>query len=255
MLKAIKSRVIINADDLGISLRVNDAIFDLLDRHRITSATLLAAGPAFDDAVSRIPQYPHCSFGVHLNLTQFAPLSEKSGLDLILDEKGEFAGNKVRLISLDSGLKAAIHQEWRAQIEKISSAGVKISHLDGHQHIHTVPTLFFVLKQIQREFNIQKVRISRTFVGKGRAYSLSKRLCKSAYNLAMRHYPPTRTTDEFGSFWNYISLDLTRDILPKSVELMTHPGHKGYAEETRMLDTEWQQNIPYSIELVNYNEL
>lgn len=100
MLGTAKSRVIINADDLGISLRVNDSIFELMEYRRISSATLMATGPAFDDAVSRMPKFPHCSFGIHLNLTEFAPLSGKIRLHQILDKKGEFAGNRVRQIFL-----------------------------------------------------------------------------------------------------------------------------------------------------------
>ncbi len=255
MLEAAKSRVIINADDLGISLRVNDSIFELMECRRISSATLMATGPAFDDAVLRIPKYPHCSFGIHLNLTEFAPLSEKIRLHQILDKKGEFAGNRVRQIFLDAALRKAIYDEWRAQIEKIRSTGVKISHIDGHQHIHTVPALFFVLKRIQKTCNIKKVRISRTFIGKGSTFSVPKRLGKTVYNLAIRRCHRTISTDEFGSFQDYLSLARSGKFSSESIELATHPGNEGYTKETAMLDKEWQQSIPYPIHLTNYNEI
>lgn len=255
MSKSGVTRLIVNADDLGINVGVNDAIFSLMERRRITSATLMATGPAFDDAVSRIPKYPHCSFGVHLNLTQFAPLSDRIKLHPILDEKGEFAGNRVRKVSLDAALRGAICDEWQAQIEKIRSAGVKISHIDGHQHIHTMPKLFFALKYVQRVSQIRKVRISRTFVGRDRAYSLTKRLGKAVYNFAVRRSYRTVTTDEFGSFRDYLSLAESVGYSTKSAEFMTHPGHEGYAEETAMLDGDWQERIPSPVQLINYDEL
>src|SRR5690349_11238443 len=67
--------VIINADDLGMSERVNEAIFDLMAQGRVTSATVMANGPAFRHAISGISRFPACSFGAHLNLTEFAPVT------------------------------------------------------------------------------------------------------------------------------------------------------------------------------------
>ena len=66
-------RIIINADDLGISQEVNDAIFGLMAEGKVTSATILANGPAVEEAARRVAEFPECSFGVHLNLTEFKP--------------------------------------------------------------------------------------------------------------------------------------------------------------------------------------
>ena len=82
--------VIINADDLGLSRRVNDRIFNLIETKRITSATLLTNGPEFLDAVARIKAYPHASFGVHLNLTEFPPLTKNPALAPLLNGDGHF---------------------------------------------------------------------------------------------------------------------------------------------------------------------
>jgi hypothetical protein len=71
--------VIVNADDLGMSREVNDAIFELMSRGRISSATILANAPATRDAARRAQAFPRCSFGVHLNLTQFEPLTGGPG--------------------------------------------------------------------------------------------------------------------------------------------------------------------------------
>ena len=65
--------VIVNADDLGINHVVNDAIFDLMARSRVTSATLIANGPAIDDAVRGAREFSFVSFGIHLNLAEFEP--------------------------------------------------------------------------------------------------------------------------------------------------------------------------------------
>src|SRR5689334_5067515 len=88
--KTARLRVILHADDLGISYEVNDAIFDLMQHNMITSASILANGPAFEDAARRSRLFPNCSFGIHLNLTQFGPLSSRQGLQSFLNQNGQF---------------------------------------------------------------------------------------------------------------------------------------------------------------------
>src|SRR5215472_12195237 len=49
---SMQARLIINADDFGLTRGVNRAIAELHDAGAVTSATLMATGPAFDDAVT-----------------------------------------------------------------------------------------------------------------------------------------------------------------------------------------------------------
>ena len=91
-------KIIINADDFGMSLNVNDAILDLLAREKISSSTILANGPFVEQACAQIHRFPQCSFGVHLNVTEFRPVSQTPALDRLLDSRGEFIMNRVREI-------------------------------------------------------------------------------------------------------------------------------------------------------------
>ena len=59
-------KIIINADDLGKSMKVNDAIFKLMDKNLITSSTIMANGDYVEDAIVRSKKYPNFSFGIHL---------------------------------------------------------------------------------------------------------------------------------------------------------------------------------------------
>ncbi len=83
-------RLIINADDLGRSPEANRAIFDLMDQGLVTSATVMANGPYVNEVVPRLVHYPRCSFGVHLNITEFKPLTLNPCLDRLLDQEGNF---------------------------------------------------------------------------------------------------------------------------------------------------------------------
>src|SRR5215510_14305421 len=82
-------QVIVNADDLGMSREVNEAIFDLMARGRVTSASLLANAPATEEAIRTIPKFPHCSFGAHLNITEYEPLCRSANLLGLLDGEGK----------------------------------------------------------------------------------------------------------------------------------------------------------------------
>ena len=66
--------IIVSAEDLGTESALNDEIFALIESKTVTSATVIANGPAFAQAAKAIAEFPECSFGVHLNLTVFPPL-------------------------------------------------------------------------------------------------------------------------------------------------------------------------------------
>jgi hypothetical protein len=108
-------KVIVNADDLGTSLEVNNAIFQLIAMGRVTSATLLANGAALTDAAKRSKSFPQCSFGVHLNASQWQPLTHDPDLRPILDDSGCFAGKRVLRLHRGAGPRGdtGIHQEAR----------------------------------------------------------------------------------------------------------------------------------------------
>ena len=114
-------RIIINCDDLGANATVNDSILELMEQRRVTSATLMMNAPAIELAVRRIGNFPYCSFGVHLNVTEFAPLSTIRESSTLLNEKDKFAGNARRdpiNIPLTAAACEGVYSEWCAQIER-----------------------------------------------------------------------------------------------------------------------------------------
>ncbi len=252
-------KIIINADDLGLGREVNGRIFELMSRGCVTSATLLANGPAIEEAAAAAANFPCCSFGVHLNVTEFRPLTGGDELGPVLDQDGCFAGDRIRRVKITSALRQAIFKEWSAQIGRILSLGVKVSHVDSHHHVHTVPGLFGVLKRVQKAHGIDKVRITKNIYG---AMGASARLlgAKVLWNFALRHYGRTKTTSGFTSFAEFNWLVAAgRKIRHKTVELMVHPGSAAFEEETRLLDGDWQDKIGADegekVQLISYSEL
>jgi predicted glycoside hydrolase/deacetylase ChbG (UPF0249 family) len=247
--------IIVNADDLGYSREINERIFGLIETRHVTSATLITNAPAFEDAAARLSVYPFASFGVHLNVTEFSPLSRSSALTILLGNDGSFENNKIRMIPINSELRQAVYSEWSAQIRRALQWRVPVSHIDSHHHVHTIPALFFVLKRIQREFGISKVRQSRNVLGASEKMSHRLRFAKLFWNAALGIWVPTRTTNGFASFHSFHSLLPNRVPRIQSIELMCHPGNPGYEAETDLIGGPWRAGREEKFTLINYDEL
>jgi predicted glycoside hydrolase/deacetylase ChbG (UPF0249 family) len=251
-------RVIINADDFGYSTATNDAICSLMSARKVTSATIMANGPVFRDAVRRIGDFPTCSFGVHLNLTEFRSLTlfdifYDSG---IVNEEGLFTGS-LRRTPPSLSLVKAIEKEWGEQIVRVLDHGVSVSHLDSHHHTHTIPWLFVSLKRIQKRFRIGKVRATMNwYYWKEYSPSTIALLSKKAWGWSLRHFYRTRTTDHFTSFqWFIANLRNGERRSHGVAELMCHPGQPWASGETELLWSDWPQQLPFRIDLISYNDL
>lgn len=251
-------RLIINADDLGISTQANAAIFTLMSAGLVTSATLLPNGPALEEAAAGSRRFPGCSFGVHLNLSQFPPLRPHSAFAGILDAQGNFS-KKVLTASVGLALMRAVLAEWRAQVEKIQALGITVSHLDSHDHVHVrIPALFLILKMIQKEFGIRKVRITKNIYSPRSPLRSKGLLCrKKFFNYALRHFYRTVTTSGFTEFQSFLEAPGEALRFHNSVELSVHPGHPAqeFREEAAALHTPWQEKIGFPVRLISYQNL
>jgi predicted glycoside hydrolase/deacetylase ChbG (UPF0249 family) len=249
--------LIVNADDLGASERINDEIFDLMQSGVVTSATLMANSPAFEHAVQQIPRFPKCSFGVHLNLTVFPPLGPTHGLGPILDERGHLS-KKLLKTPITADLRAALLRELTLQVQRTLDAGVPISHFDSHLHIHTIPKLFPVLKSLQRQFSIRKVRSTINLLPSSQRATLLRSLKKSAFRLALRNFYATASPDGLGDFRDFYStLEAGRIPRFRHLELMVHPGttNPGYNDEVTLLRSAWKELLPADTEIGSYHYL
>jgi predicted glycoside hydrolase/deacetylase ChbG (UPF0249 family) len=251
-------KIILNCDDLGMSMSVNEAIFELMDQGRVTSATLMANAPAFDDAVRRIGKYPDCSFGVHLNLTEFAPLSSHAGLGPLLNEQGDFAGIALinrRDFRWTAALRAGVYAEWSAQIERALAHGVAISHLDSHHHVHTQFGLLGVLKRVRQRSGIPRVRLRRNVGSWTQPMGMARRAANLAWNLTLRHVAGARTTDRFAAFSAFYDQLCCGVAWPGVIELMCHPGSERFAMETALLRGDWRGRMSREARLISYWDL
>lgn len=128
--------LIVNADDFGISAKRNAGIIEAHRRGIVTSASLMAYASAFREAVKYAKACPALDLGVHLNLSEGEPVV--LGHKTLVGPDGRFWGKEeARRRAKDNLFNLGeVEREADAQIDVLQQAGLKITHLDGHQHIH-----------------------------------------------------------------------------------------------------------------------
>jgi predicted glycoside hydrolase/deacetylase ChbG (UPF0249 family) len=139
------ARLILNADDFGLTRGVNRAILELHRAGSITSATLMANGPAFEDAIEIARAHPTLGVGCHIVLTDGTPLCHPQDIPTLLGGDGK----SFRSSLADFFVAAAtghIHPdevalEALAQIQRLQKAGIAVTHVDTHKHAHILPQI------------------------------------------------------------------------------------------------------------------
>ncbi len=284
------NKIIINADDLGISEDVNTAIEQAIKLQVISSTTIIVNAPAFRRAVAIAKKHPRISIGIHLNLIEFAPLTKQKAFfdNCLLDDRGCFIKGAIfNLKSVSKELQNAIYEEWKAQIDKLLAAGIIPSHIDSHQHVHGLNQLSKVLIKLMKEYKFSKLRL-KLYVGikemllvqkYNKSNSISQtnsvnnhRLNKKGSFILRRvdqilgyfnyvrwrnqfHQEGFKTTDVFFSFQTYFYCMQSRlKNKNKVIELMVHPGHVKYENETQLLYENIEEYRNNNI-IINYNDL
>jgi hopanoid biosynthesis associated protein HpnK len=158
-------KLIVNADDLGLTAGVNRAIIETHNGGVVSSATLMATGAAFDDAVTAARSAPNLSVGCHVVLVGGTPVSPPDAVDTLLAirsaEPDKFYSSlsafaaRAMLGGFDRDQLVA---EVTAQIRKIQAAGLQVTHLDTHKHAHIFPEILAALLRAARICGVRAIR-------------------------------------------------------------------------------------------------
>jgi len=146
----VDKKIIINADDFGLSASVNQAIIDVFLRGNLTSATLMVNMPGTEHAVALARQHPGLSVGLHFCLTEGYAVT---GVSSLTDASGRFFPRQTQIARCASGkVKLAdIRAEFCAQAAFFAQRQLPMAHLDSHQHIHMAPLVFMaILPEVNR---------------------------------------------------------------------------------------------------------
>jgi len=155
-------QLIVNADDFGLHKNINNAIIAGHITGCITSTTLMAGAQAFEHAVALAAANPQLGIGVHLTLVGGRPVTAAERVSSLIEEDGMFCtGYSDLLLKYCSGRVRLEHvrEELAAQVSKVLAAGVAVTHLDSHQHMHIVPGIIDVVIDIAKQCAIPAIRI------------------------------------------------------------------------------------------------
>ena len=214
---------IINADDFGLSGKTNRAINNLFSMGLISSTTIMANMPGFEEAC-------RMSFaggfsdrvGIHINLTQGQPLTNSIRvMRKLCSREGEFIFGRspyLRHLPLSHEERLAVAAEISAQIGKCRKHGLLLSHLDSHHHIHTALPIFSVVAEIAKIHGIFRIRLSANTHDMSRIKSTLKKV----FNFRLRYlgFCSTRYFGGLSDFIKYKNEGLLKNGL---FEVMIHP--------------------------------
>jgi len=241
--------LVINADDLGLTVGVNNGIFDAHDRGVLTSASVFANARATEDAIARALRRPALGVGCHLTLVDGQPTLPPARVPSLIEGDGRFHRSwKPFIVSCLLGRISLreVEQELTAQIDRIRSAGLRLTHLDAHKHVHAYPPIFAIVTRLAERFRIPVVRVpfERWSNLYGDATQQRTARSQALMNAAMRPWAwrdyrkaaraGVRTPHFIGrTHTGVLSAQalaaMVRTLPPGVTELMVHPG---YVDET-----------------------
>jgi predicted glycoside hydrolase/deacetylase ChbG (UPF0249 family) len=158
----VRRTLVVNADDLGLTVGVNDGIFATHERGIVRSASLMANAPATANAIRRLRSRPTLGIGVHLTLVDGAPLLSPDRVPTLVQDDGRLhASWKSFIVAClrNRIAMAEVERELTAQIARVVSEGIRPTHLDAHEHVHAYPPVFAIVVRLAVRFQIPVVRV------------------------------------------------------------------------------------------------
>ena len=199
----------------------------------------MAGGIAFDDAVSVAKKISGLGVGIHFTLANGNPILPPKEIPSLVTEEGIFHGDYVKFLKRYLSGKISLSEvrsELAAQLNKIQRAGVNLTHVDSHQHLHHVPGIVEIVLELAQAAGIHSMRVANTKIFDGELDSLGKfvgrlglgSLAKFAAHSA--HKRNFATPEHFAgivageSVSENFMLKLIEKLQDGTTEVMLHPG-------------------------------
>lgn len=156
----MKKRLIINADDFGMSKEVNDGTKKGIEQGIITSVSVMVNMPYFEDAIRFLRKHPKVSVGLHFNITEGNPILLPRDVGTLIREDNSFFyyPSLVARVAARSVNRDEVAQELKAQYAKLKATGLPVTHIDSHHHIHLYPSLFRIVSDFADKEHVHSLR-------------------------------------------------------------------------------------------------
>jgi predicted glycoside hydrolase/deacetylase ChbG (UPF0249 family) len=200
-------RLIVTADDVGLDRGMTSGAIEAHRHGIVTACSIVANGREFDDAVARLRDTPSLEVGVHLTLVEERALTTGEPMPR----------NYIRFLL---SRPRNVEPELRAQIEKVLATGLRVTHLNSHQHLHLWPRIRRIVSRLATEYRIGFVRVVNDRGGKKRRLAMWALNCVAAGERVRHH---TIGVSEAGHLTADRIIELL-DFVDDTTELVTHPG-------------------------------
>jgi hopanoid biosynthesis associated protein HpnK len=269
-------RLIVNADDFGLSPSVNEAVIRAHRDGILTSASLMVNESGFDEAVKLAKENLKLGVGLHLTLLHGHSALPPEKIPGLVNSQKEFSNSPVGVglnYFFKSKLREQLRAEIHAQFEKFRATGLKLDHVNGHLHLHLHPVIFKILMEDSEKLGVTHLRLTRDCLARARKISRGHFFYKISHaaifeflssrgrkTLAAKKIPRAQIT--FGLLQNarvdenYI-LKLLPELPGGDSELYSHPSLDEFKHEfDALVSPRVKEQIEKSgIELIRYQDL
>jgi hopanoid biosynthesis associated protein HpnK len=233
-------KLIITADDFGISEKVNRAIEKAHQSGILHTASLMPGGNAFQDALERARRLPALRIGLHLALVDAHPVLTPEAIPDLVDAQGRLASDLVRAgfsFFFKMDIRRQLAGEIRAQFEAFQKTGLVLDHVNSHHHMHLHPTINELMIRIGVQYGMKAVRYPREpvlshfrdrFLLLPWLNLLRNRLAKAG----IRSNDAVFGISESGRMSLDRTVDFIRHLPPGVTEIFFHPGAANQKSDT-----------------------
>ncbi|MGC9940781.1 MAG: hopanoid biosynthesis-associated protein HpnK [Verrucomicrobiota bacterium] len=269
-------RLIVNADDFGLSSSVNAAVIRAHREGILTTASLMVNEAGFGEAVKLAKENPALGVGLHLTLLHGHAALPPDEIPGLVNADGEFSNSPLgagMAYFFKATLREQLRAEIEAQIETFHATGLKLDHVNGHLHLHLHPTVFKILMEYSQKGGLTHMRLTRDCLARSRRTSrghwlyrishaaifelLSNRARTSLSDKKIRH-----TQITFGLLQDSrVDEDYILKLLPElpegDSELYSHPSLDKFKHELdALVSPQVRERISeLGIELIRYQDL
>ena len=269
-------RLIVNADDFGLSACVNAAVIRAHREGILTTASLMVNQPGFDEAVKLVRENPTLGVGLHLVLLQGHSALPPEKIPGLVNACGEFSNNPIGSgfrYFFNHRLQEQLRAEIHAQFEKFHATGLPLDHVNGHLHLHLHPTIFKILMEDADKLGVRRLRLTRDCLVRSRRMTngrwfyrashaaifewLSRRTREPLRQRGIKHAQITFGLLQNGRVDEEYVLKLLPELPPGDSELYSHPSLGEFKHEFDALVSPRVKELvkKLGIELIRYQDL
>jgi predicted glycoside hydrolase/deacetylase ChbG (UPF0249 family) len=226
--------LIIHADDLAVAHSEDTASFDALDKHAVTSASIMVPCPWLNEVADYAKTHPDADLGLHLTLTsewktyRWGPVESKDRVPSLLDPSGYLWPDTPQAVGAQKADEAEL--EIRTQIERANALGIHPTHLDSHMGaLFSRPDLFAVYVKVAHEYKLPFL----AFIAPDTPRELSSVLSNKdvLLNSVVIADPSVHPSD-----WKTFYTNAIKNLKPGVTEIIVHLGHDDAELQAVMVD-------------------